>query len=420
MFKSDRKNRNIKNFKKNLISLFLTILIISTLSSISYANLEENEEINFSKDIIQTSNNIEEIPKINSRVALIFDRNSKKILYEKNGLKQVPMASTTKIMTAIVVLENTKLNDVVTIDKKAATIGGSRLGLKVNDKITVNDLLYGLMLKSGNDAAVALANYVGGSVQGFAELMNKKAKEMKLNDTHFVTPHGLDNSNHYTTAYELANMADYALQNETFKKIVETKCTNIKINESIKTINNTNELLGNLEGVYGVKTGFTNGAGRCLVTSCKRGDLDIITVVLGADTKKIRTKDSINLIEYANKKYEVIDIKKIIEEKFKNWQLLNESRIYIDKGKKTKIKLKLESINYEKKAVLKEDIDKINIEVNCLQELKAPIYENEKVGSVKVKLNGEIIENLEIKVKDDIQKKNTEDYLHYFIKMIFK
>ena len=420
MYKSNRKNRNIKYFKKNLILLSLIVVLFLTLSSFSYANLEDNEEINFSQDIIQTSNNnIDEIPKTSSRVALIFDRNSKKILYEKNGLKQVPMASTTKIMTAIVVLENAKLNDVVTIDKKAAAIGGSRLGLKVNDKISVKDLLYGLMLRSGNDAAVALANHVGGSVEGFAKLMNKKAKELNLNNTNFVTPHGLDNSKHYTTAYELAIMADYALKNETFEKIVGTKFTNIKINESTISINNTNELLGNLEGVYGVKTGFTNGAGRCLVSSCKRGDLDIITVVLGSDTKKIRTKDSINLIDYANKKYEVIDIKKIIEEKFKNWQLLNESRIYIDKGKKTKIKLKIENINYEKKAVLKEDIDKIDIEVNCLQELKAPIYENEKVGNVKVKLNGEIIENLEIKVKEDIQKKNIQDYLLDFIKTIF-
>ena len=156
-----------------------------------------------SKDNLALEKDTEEID-ITSRIALIYDRASGKILYEKNGNKQTPMASTTKIMTAIVVLENSNLKDTVTIDSKSAGIGGSRLGLKKNDKITVNDLLYGLMLRSGNDAAIALATYVGGSVEGFAEMMNKKAQELGLTNSHFVVPHGLDNDGHYTTAFELA------------------------------------------------------------------------------------------------------------------------------------------------------------------------------------------------------------------------
>ena len=126
--------------------------------------------------------------------------------------------------------------------------------------------------------------------------MNKKAKELNLNHTHFITPHGLDEEGHYTTAYELALMADYALNIEKFSEVVSTKIHNVNINGHIKTITNTNELLGYLNGVNGVKTGFTNGAGRCLITSVERDGFNIITVVLGADTKKIRTKDSINLI----------------------------------------------------------------------------------------------------------------------------
>ena len=216
-------------------------------------------------------------------------------------------------MTSIVVLENANLQDIVIINKKAAGTGGSRLGLKVNDKITVHDLLYGLMLKSGNDAAVALAIHVGGSVEGFAKMMNEKAKELGCTNSHFVTPHGLDQSEHYTTAYELAYMADYALKIPKFKEIVGTKNYTITINNQPRVISNTNELLGNLNGVYGIKTGFTNGAGRCLVTACKRGELDIITVVLGANTKKIRTQDSIKLIEYAYKNYQVVDIEKIVQ-----------------------------------------------------------------------------------------------------------
>ena len=124
-------------------------------------------------------------------------------------------------MTAIVVIENANLSNIVEISKKAAGTGGSRLGLSTNNKISVHDLLYGLMLCSGNDAAVALAEHVGGSIEGFAELMNLKAKELNLQSTHFVTPHGLDDDNHYTTAFELARLADYALKNDTFAKIVK-------------------------------------------------------------------------------------------------------------------------------------------------------------------------------------------------------
>ena len=300
-----------------MICLFVTLIL--SINNMCYANINDNEIIDINetkKQAIETvSKNIENL-KLNSRIGLIFDRKSKRILYEKNGLKQVPMASTTKIMTAIVVLENSELNDVVTISKKAAGTGGSRLGLRTNDKITVHDLLYGLMLKSGNDAAVALAEHVGGGIEEFADMMNKKAKELGLINSHFITPHGLDKEKHYTTAYELACMADYALKIPKFKEIVSSKNYNITINARSNLIGNTNELLGNLNGVYGVKTGFTNEAGRCLVTACKREDLDIITVVLGADTKKYRTSDSIKLIEYAYKNYEVIDIEKKIKEQF--------------------------------------------------------------------------------------------------------
>ena len=205
-------------------------------------------------------------------------------------------------MTSLVLLENLGVNNDLTLNsqievcKQAGAIGGSRLGLKAGDKITINDLLYGLMLCSGNDAAIQIAVSIGGSVEGFANLMNKKAEELGLKDSHFVTPHGLDMPEHYTTAYELALIADYALNIEKISDVVRTKTYTVSINGNSKTISNTNELLGYLNGVNGVKTGFTNGAGRCLVTSVSRNGLNIITVVLGADTKKIRTKDSISLI----------------------------------------------------------------------------------------------------------------------------
>ena len=412
--------KNDCNIIKKIIFVFLLFTILA-INTVSYANIDDNEIIDINeikKETIETVAKTTEEPKLNARVGLIFDRNSKTILYEKNGLKQVPMASTTKIMTAIVVLENSELNDVVTISKKAAGTGGSRLGLRTNDKITVHDLLYGLMLKSGNDAAVALAEHVGGGIEEFADMMNKKAKELGLINSHFITPHGLDKEKHYTTAYELACMADYALKIPKFKEIVSSKNYNITINARSNLIGNTNELLGNLNGVYGVKTGFTNEAGRCLVTACKREDLDIITVVLGADTKKYRTSDSIKLIEYAYKNYEVIDIEKKIKEQFENWKQLNCNRIYINKAKQEKIDLDIESLGYSKIAIKKTDIDNIKMEINSLYYLEAPVEKGRIIGNAKIQINGETIANLNIKNKQVIEKKNIFDYFIDFLSLV--
>lgn len=267
--------------------LILILFTISTTSfNLSLAGLDESDEETLLIDEVNTlalsasSSITTEAPITNSRAYVIYDRTSNSVIFGKNELEERPMASTTKIMTALVVLENCNLEDSVTISSKAAGTGGSRLGLSTNDKVNVKTLLYGLMLRSGNDAAVALAEHCGETIEGFAILMNEKAKELNLNNTNFVTPHGLDADGHYTTALDLAVLSDYALNNETFNTIVGTKTTTIDINSSLRDINNTNELLGVLNGVYGIKTGFTNGANRCLVTACKRNDMDLICIVL--------------------------------------------------------------------------------------------------------------------------------------------
>lgn len=421
-------NKHISFKEENAVGLLRKIIAISlvfivffyTLSytNSSYADLEDNEKINLEEiqeEATETSANINEEPKITSRIALVYDRSSGNVLYEKNGYKTTPMASTTKIMTAIVVLENANLNDVVTVDRKAATTGGSRLGLKTGDKLTVNDLLYGLMLRSGNDAAVALAIHIGGSVEGFSALMNQKANELGLKNTKFVTPHGLDNKEHYTTAYELAKMADYAMDKEKFRQIVSTKNCNITINGASRNISNTNELLGYLNGVYGIKTGFTNGAGRCLVTGCKRGNLDIITVVLGADTKKIRTSDSIKLIEYIYKNYEMINIKNIVENKFNEWLKINQDRIYINKGIKDEMELCLGNISFENMAIKKQSKDNVNVEINAIFYFNAPVEERRIVGNLKVIVDDKEIEVINIYNKKEIRKKQVKDYIKEFL-----
>lgn len=402
--------------KKRIISLII-LLIICTSNIIIFADDEieeynkkiDNNEIN---KTIETSANLNDEPKINSRSAVVIDRKSKNIIYGKNENVKKAMASTTKIMTAMVVIQNTNLNNIVDISKKAAGTGGSRLGLKAGDKITVKDLLYGLLLRSGNDCAVALAEYVAGSVPEFSNLMNQNAQMLGLNNTHFVTPHGLDEEEHYTTAYELAILADYALNNEVFAQIVNTKSYTININKNSKTLNNTNELLGNLNGVYGVKTGFTNGAGRCLVTSIKRGNLDVICVVLGADTKKDRTRDSAKLIEYTFNKYEEIDIKEKIKESFEKWNEINGNRINIEKGESSKLEL---TLNDKDKIftypIEKGTEDNINIEINANLNLKAPVLENTNIGKIKVYYNAKELLEIDILNINKINKKRIKNYM---------
>ena len=184
-------------FFYRIIAIFLILICIQY--SVFADDIEENEVVNIEK-IIETSSNIYNSElKLNSRVGVVYDRKSKRIIYNKNGDDRKAMASTTKIMTLLVAIEHSNINEVVTVSKKAAGTGGSRLKINAGDKIKMQDLLYGLMLRSGNDAAVAIAEHIGGNVEKFVELMNEKAKELGLKDTHFVTPHGLDNSDHYTT-----------------------------------------------------------------------------------------------------------------------------------------------------------------------------------------------------------------------------
>ena len=203
-------------------------------------------------------------------------------------------------------------------------------------------------------------------------------------------------------------IVDYAMNNETFAKIVGTKSTTIYINNQSRQINNTNELLGVLNGVVGVKTGFTNNAGRCLVTETKRNNIDIITIVLGADTKKDRTKDSVNLIEYTFSKYKMYNLEEQIIKEFNKWKNINEKRILIINGKTSNPKLALGAI--EKATIPICDNDKIEYSINALTEVEAPVEQWNVMGTLTVKLNGEILENIDIVNVNEVQKRDWKDY----------
>ena len=411
----------MRNVFKNFICSFLSIYLIMTAFSFCLADdyNEDNIAIDVSSEITETiaqTTETLEPSSINSRSCIVFDRNSHMTLYGKNENNKVKMASTTKIMTSIIIIENCNLSETIEISKKAAGTGGSRLGLKTGDKITINDLLYGLMLCSGNDAAVALAEYAGGDIQGFADMMNKKAIELGLINTHFESPHGLDSDGHYTTAYELALLSDYALKNETFSKIVGTKNYTVSINGYSKNLSNTNELLGYLNGVYGVKTGFTNGANRCLVTACKRGDMDIICVVLGADTKKFRTQDSIKLIEFAFENFTYVDANEIASNAFESWKVENLDFLDINKSSSDSDSFEFEVRNCEEPilSINKNEINNIKTSISINSNLEAPITSDTIVGKLILTLDNQELLSLDIINARDISRKDISYYIKYF------
>lgn len=405
---------------KKIFLIFILVFVFIPLKCFADdESFEDSPQIdNIIESIEVSSNDISKEPNINARHAIILDRSSKLMLYGKKENEICKMASTTKIMTAIIVLENSKLSDIVTISAKSAGTGGSRLGLSIGDTITVNDLLYGLMMKSGNDAAVALAEHIAGNTQNFALLMNNKAKQLKLQSTNFVTPHGLDNDNHYTTALDLARLTDYALQNEQFSKIVKTQIYTIKINKYSKTITNTNELLGNFEGIYGVKTGFTNGANRCLVTSCKRGNLDIICVVLGCDTKKDRTKDSVKLLNYIFNNYCVVNVQDLVLKQFEKWKINHKNSFFINKGYTQHVDayLDINSLPFTKLAVKKTATQNISIKIDFNPFLDAPLMKDSEIGNLELNIENSQYFSINIFNITEIRKKNIFEYISYIFK----
>ncbi len=219
---------------------------------------------------------------ITAEAAVLIDSETGDILFEKNSSKKLGMASTTKIMTGILAIENCNPDDIVTISQHASYTEGSSIYTREGEKISVETLIYGLLLKSGNDAATALAEHIAGSEEAFADMMNEKAKKLGLKNTHFVNPHGLYDPNHYTTAYELAMLARYAMQNKLFAKIVNTVKYVEETDEDRDNhiINNANKLITMYEEADGIKPGYTPETGRTLVGSATKDGWRVITVTL--------------------------------------------------------------------------------------------------------------------------------------------
>ena len=254
---------------KNNLNLYIALLLIISLIFCSLTIFAFGHTDNHK---ISTS----------ARSAVLYVPETGSFLYSKNANQRLPMASTTKIMTALVALDRTKLDDVVVIDESSVGIEGSSAYLKVGDVLTMEELLYALLLQSANDAATAIAYYISGGIDSFSSLMNDKAASLGLKDTNFKNPHGLDDSEHFTTASDLAIITAEAMKIDTFKSIVSTYKKSFCTDERSRTYINHNKLLRMYDGCVGVKTGFTKKSGRCLVAAAERDGLTFITVTLDA------------------------------------------------------------------------------------------------------------------------------------------
>lgn len=239
-----------------------------------------------------------------ARAAVLIERETGRILLASNERQKLPMASTTKVMTALLALEYGRLDEVVTVGRNAYGVPGTSIYLGLGEQITLHDLLYGLMLASGNDAAVAIAEHIGGDTETFCHIMTERAAQLGCTDTVFLTPHGLPKEGHYTTARDLALIAREAMKHEQFRQIVSTKRASIpwEGRSYQRILNNKNKLLAGYEGATGIKTGYTKAAGRCLVFGAKRNGLEVIGVVLNCANW---FDESARLMDMAFERYEM-------------------------------------------------------------------------------------------------------------------
>ena len=261
------------------------------------------------------------VPKYNiktnassSTSEIVIEINSNRILHQVNAFEKKYMASTTKILTAITIIENCNLDDVVTVTKETVGVEGSSIYLEVGEKLTVKHLLYGLMLRSGNDCAETLAIHCSKSIEKFSKLMNETARKIGANESNFVNPHGLHDDNHYTTAYDLAIISSYALKNPTFREIVSTKKITIPHTTRgyERVLINKNKMLNEFEGSTGIKTGYTKKAGRCLVSSCYRDGMELVCVVLNCPPMFERSKTLLSECFNDYKLYKILESDNIV------------------------------------------------------------------------------------------------------------
>ncbi len=324
---------------------------------------------------------------VSAKSAVLISGDTFEVIYEKNAHTRLSMASTTKIMTGLLICENKNLDDKVTVTADMLRVEGSSMGLRDGDVLTYRDLLYGLMLLSGNDAANVAAISIGKSLEKFADMMNEKARKLGLEDTNFVTPSGLDSENHYTTAYDLACLTRYALLNEEFALAVSTYSANITYgNPPVKrTLTNHNKLLKRIDGVIGVKTGFTKKSGRCLVSAYKKDGKFLIAVTLNAPSD---WQDHKALIEYG-----------VANTNVKEFYFDKQYTVLLKNAGITSVKFKVPNITLSC-----VNTDKITVTASFPNKLSAPIKKGEVLGVAFYKCGEKEICSEKITMQFNIEK----------------
>lgn len=319
--------------------------------------------------------------------AVVLNGDTGEILWDSNCEKRLPMASTTKIMTGLLLCEEGGLDREITVKDEMVRVEGTSMGLLAGDRVTLHDLLYGLMLSSGNDAANVIAYTLGGSVNGFVKLMNQKAEELGLKNTHFDTPSGLDGETHYTSAYDLASLARYALNNEDFAKAVSSKSAVLNYGNPPyrRTLTNHNKMLKIFDGAIGVKTGFTKKSGRCLVSAAKRDGEFVIAVTLSDPND---WKDHTEMLEYG---FEKISITSAEPEK-------SEYSLPVIGSDTKSINIKIEPQEFS----VSGD-EKITCQVKIPSFVYAPLKPDEKIGSISYKSGDKTVKEVDILAGEEIK-----------------
>ena len=333
---------------------------------------------------------------------MLMDARTHKVLYAKTAHEKLPMASTTKIMTAILAIEAGNLDALVTVPQEAYGVEGSSMYLRLGEQISMRDLLYGLMLVSGNDAAVAIAVHVGGSVEGFAALMNAKAASLGAHNTHFVTPNGLPDPDHYTTAYDLALIACYAMQNETFREIVGTTYYQTTTGEIARTVKNKNKILWEYEGGNGVKTGYTMAAGKCLVFAAEREGMQLVGVVLNCPDMFPSAK---RLLDYGFETYQQETLVAADE---------RIARVRVTGGKKNALEVAAKNDII----ILVKDGDSPTVRtvVNLAGPVEAPVEKGDVLGTLEVWEDGRVLAETELVAAETVESSAYLDYLERLFK----
>lgn len=338
------------------------------------------------------------IPNVTAKAAIVMEASTGKVLYEKNGEERHYPASTTKMMTLILALENGNMDDMVTVSDNAANTEGSSMDLVAGEQVKMRDLLYGIALVSGNDATVAVAEHLSGSVDNFAKLMTQKAHAIGAVNTNFVNSSGLPDPNHYSTAHDLALIAAYGYKNPAFAEIVGCRYQAVSREGWRQELCNENKMLRTYEGGNGVKTGYTIAAGRCLVSGAKRGNVQLIAVVLNSPDM---WEDSTALLDFGFSQIQTLDV-------FREGDALK--TIKVIHGKKDFVKV-VAGQSLSVPLLSSNDRSRFKTVFELPDVVQAPIQQGQKIGTAKVMYQNKEIARIDLLAAESIDQKSLRELL---------